>query len=83
MSHFFARCASPKTHGHAKIARVSRAILRAILACPCVFLLAQRAKRATKSDTSGHCIPPALSESSHRMCTRVGPRATGSCPTRL
>ena len=29
----FARCASQKTHGHARIARV----LRAILACPCVF----------------------------------------------
>ena len=33
MSHVFARCASQKTHGHARIAH------------------------ATKSDTSGHCLP--------------------------
>ena len=26
MSHFFAHCASQKTHGHARIARVSHAI---------------------------------------------------------
>ena len=43
LSHIFARCASQKTHEHARIARVLRAILacpcvlRAILACPCVF----------------------------------------------
>ena len=33
LSHFFARCASQKTHGHARIACVSHAIL----ACLCVF----------------------------------------------
>ena len=27
MSHFFARCASQKTHGHARIVRETRAIL--------------------------------------------------------
>ena len=29
---------------------------RAILACPCVFWLAQRAKTSTKSDTSRNCL---------------------------
>ena len=29
---------------------------REILACSCFFLLAQRAKRATKSDTLRHCL---------------------------
>ena len=36
--------ASQKTHGHARIARVSGVIL----ACPCVFWLAQRAKKCYK-----------------------------------
>ena len=50
LSHVFARCASQKTHGHARIARETHGhariarITRAILAYPCVFWLAQHAK---------------------------------------
>ena len=51
LSHVFARCASQKTHWHARIAHFSRksvqfshvrVVSRAILACQCVFWLAQR-----------------------------------------
>ena len=45
MSHCFARCASQKTLGHARIARNA-----------CDFCNVQ--KRATKSDTSRYCLPP-------------------------
>ena len=36
LSHVFARCASQKTHGHARIACENCKRFRAILACPCV-----------------------------------------------
>ena len=52
VSHFFASCASPKTHRHARIARVSRAIL----SCLCVFGLCNMQNSATRSDTLGHCL---------------------------
>ena len=46
MSHFFARCASQKTHVDARIARVSRNVQ----------------KRAKKSDTLGQCLGSSTSE---------------------
>ena len=49
LSHVFARCASQRTHGHAKIARISCAFsVFAILAWPCVRLV----QRAKKFDTN-------------------------------
>ena len=58
----FARCSSPKTHGHARIARRIAREMRAILACPCVFGLAQREK---KCDTNH--IPRDISRFSPRI----------------
>ena len=65
LSHVFARCASQTTHGHARIARVRtcenrtrfacdsrmKKETRAILACPCVVWLAQRAKVSFACDS--------------------------------
>ena len=42
--HVSETCLSQKTHRHARITRISRAIL----ACPCVFWLAQRATKCIK-----------------------------------
>ena len=44
LCHFFACCASQKTHGHARIARETHAIL----AYPCVFWLKQHARTCGK-----------------------------------
>ena len=53
MSHFFARCVSQKTHGHARIARVIRVQFLHVR----VFSDSRTMqKRATKSGTSGHCL---------------------------
>ena len=61
----FARCASQKTHGHARIARETHGhariarVLRVILACPCFFWLTQRAKTCDKIWYLGplrHCL---------------------------
>ena len=53
VSHFFARCASQKTHGlgHVHVFRV-RFVHILVL-----FDLRNVQKLATKSDTSGHCLP--------------------------
>ena len=56
MTHFFARCASQKTHGHARIARVLRAILVQFSYVRIFSDSHNVQKRATKSDTSGHCL---------------------------
>ena len=48
VSHFFARCCSEKTYGHAIIARETRAII----ACPCVFTHGH----AKIARTHGHAI---------------------------
>ena len=56
MSHFFARFASQKTYGHARIARDSRM-------AEGFFDSRNVQKRATKVDTSGHCLVTALAYS--------------------
>ena len=63
VSYFFARCTSQKTHGHARIARVQFSHVRAS-----VFSDSRNVqKRATKSDTSGHCLMCAAANTQHRM----------------
>ena len=62
MSHFFARCASQKTHGHARIARVSRAtcknvrqnlIPRAIAYSPKTFNLSEMMLKCSAGSVIG------------------------------